>query len=464
MKNSIDKRFILLIVALPNFLFPFMSTGLNVALPSISSDLSMDAISLGWVITAYQLASMILVLPFGKLSDLYGRKRILTIGMFVCSFACLLLMLSNSAVELISFRVLQGIGGVMSYTPGMAILISVFPAEQRGKALGLLSAAVYAGQSAGPFIGGMLTHYFGWRSIFFTSMILGLLTIALIYWKMKGEWLESKGEKFDSMGATILGFGLFALVYGLSSLPGTFGLLLIGIGLAGLLAFIFYELRATSPLLNIDLFRKNRVFAFSSLALLLNFGAIWPITLLMSLYLQYIKGFNPQDAGLILITQPLMQVALAPFAGRLSDKVEPRIITSISMALTTIGLAMFAFLNNDSSLTYIIAGLFISGVGFSFFGSPNNNALMSSVDKKYYGTAAAVISLMRQMGIILSMGMIMMLFSIYIGKVQITPEYYDIFLTIVKIGFTVCAALCFGGIFVSLSRGKKSNQTEIVET
>jgi MFS family permease len=435
MKIPADRRFILIIVALPNFLFPFMSTGLNVALPSISSDLSMDAISLGWVVTAYQLASMILVLPFGRLADLYGRKRILTIGMFVCSFACLLLMLSNSTVELISFRVLQGIGGVMSYTPGMAILISVFPADQRGKALGLLSAAVYAGQSAGPFIGGMLTHYFGWRSIFFTSMILSLLTIALIYWKMKGEWVESKGEKFDSIGATILGFGLFALVYGLSSLPDTFGILLIGIGLVGLLAFILYELRATSPILNIDLFRKNRVFAFSSLALLLNFGAIWPITLLLSLYLQYIKGFNPQDAGLILITQPIMQVALSPFAGRLSDKVEPR----------------------------IIAGLLISGVGFAFFGSPNNNAIMSSVDKKFYGTASAVISLMRQMGIILSMGVIMMLFSIYIGKVQITPEYYAIFLTIVKVGFTVCALLCFGGIFISLSRGKTSNRPEILE-
>jgi EmrB/QacA subfamily drug resistance transporter len=463
MKIPADRRFILIIVALPNFLFPFMSTGLNVALPSISSDLSMDAISLGWVVTAYQLASMILVLPFGRLADLYGRKRILTIGMFVCSFACLLLMLSNSTVELISFRVLQGIGGVMSYTPGMAILISVFPADQRGKALGLLSAAVYAGQSAGPFIGGMLTHYFGWRSIFFTSMILSLLTIALIYWKMKGEWVESKGEKFDSIGATILGFGLFALVYGLSSLPDTFGILLIGIGLVGLLAFILYELRATSPILNIDLFRKNRVFAFSSLALLLNFGAIWPITLLLSLYLQYIKGFNPQDAGLILITQPIMQVALSPFAGRLSDKVEPRIIASISMALTTIGLTMFAFLNNDSSLPYIIAGLLISGVGFAFFGSPNNNAIMSSVDKKFYGTASAVISLMRQMGIILSMGVIMMLFSIYIGKVQITPEYYAIFLTIVKVGFTVCALLCFGGIFISLSRGKTSNRPEILE-
>jgi EmrB/QacA subfamily drug resistance transporter len=459
MDNSLDKRFVLIIASLPNFLFPFMSTAMNVALPTMSIDLSLDAILLGWVVTAYQLASVILVLPFGRLADIYGRKKIMTAGMFLSAATCLALMFANSSVELISFRIFQGIGGIMSYTTGMTILISAFPQGQRGKALGFLSAAAYAGQSAGPFAGGLLTHYFGWRSIFLVGVILSLITVVFIFWKLKGEWIESKGEKLDIIGTAILGFTLFSIVYGLSSLPDTLGILLVGIGIVGLISFIFYELKVENPIMNMELFRKNRVFAFSSVAVLINFGATWPVALLLSLYLQYIKGFDPQTAGFVLVTQPVIQVLCSPIAGRISDKIEPRIVASIAMALTTIGLVMFAFLDNGTSLAYIISALVLAGIGFAFFGAPNSNAIMNSVDKKFYGVSSAIISMMRQLGVIFGMGTIMMLFSIYMGRVQITPEYYEVFLTIVKLGFTISATLCFVGIFASLSRGKANHQS-----
>jgi len=213
MENSLDKRFVLIIACLPNFLYPFMSTAINVALPTMSIDLSLDAILLGWVVTVYQLTSVILVLPFGRLADIYGRKKIMIAGMFISATTCLMLMLANSSVELISFRALQGIGGIMSYTTGMTIMVSIFPQERRGRALGFLSAAAYAGQSAGPFVGGLLTHYFGWRSIFLAGVIISLFTVGLIFWKLKGEWIESRGEKFDAIGTTLLGFTLFSLVY-----------------------------------------------------------------------------------------------------------------------------------------------------------------------------------------------------------------------------------------------------------
>jgi MFS family permease len=380
-------------------------------------------------------------------------------GMFISATTCLMLMLANSSVELISFRALQGIGGIMSYTTGMTIMVSVFPQERRGRALGFLSAAAYAGQSAGPFVGGLLTHYFGWRSIFLAGVIISLFTVGLIFWKLKGEWIESRGEKFDAIGTTLLGFTLFSLVYGLSSLPDISGIVLIGIGIIALISFISYELKVESPILNMDLFRKNRVFAFSSLAVLINFGATWPVALLLSLYLQYIKGYDPQTAGFVLVTMPVIQVLCSPIAGRISDRIEPRIVASTAMAFTTTGLFMFSFLEKETSIAYLVSALVIAGIGFAFFGAPNSHALMNSVDKKFYGVSSAIISMMRQLGVIFGMGTIMMLFSVYMGRVQITPEYYDSLMLVVKLGFTISAVLCFVGIFASLSRGKANQHT-----
>ncbi len=165
--------------------------------------------------------------------------------------------------------------------------------------------------------------------------------------------MNPKAKSLIYSGPVILGFGLFATIYGLSSLPDTSGLFLVGIGVAGLVAFVFCELKVKSPILNIDLFRKNRVFAFSSMAALINFGATWPVALLLSLYLQYIKGFDPQIAGFVLITQPVIQVLCAPLAGRISDRIQPRIVASAAMALTTIGLIMFSFLDAGTSIVYL---------------------------------------------------------------------------------------------------------------
>jgi EmrB/QacA subfamily drug resistance transporter len=454
MDSSLDKRSILVIASLTNFSFPFMSSSIVVALPSISRELSIDAILLGWIVTAYLLASVIVVLPIGKLADIYGRKKVLTLGIFIYTLASILLVFSNSAMELISFRVLQSIGGAMSYTTGMAILSSTFSAGQRGRALGMLESAAYAGLSLGPFIGGWLTQHYGWRSVFFVGIILGLITIVLVFRGLKNEWVEAKREKFDSIGSIILGLALFAIVFGLSELPEVLGMLVMVVGMVGLIAFVIWELKAFNPILNINLFKKNKTFAFSSLSALISYSSAWPVSFLISLYLQYIKGFSPQNAGLILVTPPLIQVIFAPVAGRISDRIQPRIVTSASMALSFVGLTMFAFLNDSTTLVYIIVSLVILGFGVAFFVAPNTNTIMNSVDKKSYGVASAIVATMRQMGVIFSMGIIMMLFSIYIGRVQITPENYESFLQTVTIAFSISAVLCFGGIFVSWARGK----------
>lgn len=449
-----NKRAALLVATLGSFLTPFMGSSVNIALPSIGNELAMDAISLGWVATAYLLATAMFLVPFGRIADIYGRKRIFTYGILTYTVASMLSAIAPSAAVLIASRVLQGIGGAMIFSTGVAILTSVFPAEERGKALGINVAAVYLGLSLGPFLGGLLTEHFGWRSIFVLNVPLGLIIIAFIFWKLKGEWAEAKGEKFDITGSVIYSLMLIAIMYGFTLLPEMSGVWLILIGAVGVVAFVKWEMKVESPVLNIGLFRNNRVFALSNLAALINYSATFAVAFLLSLYLQYIKGLSPQNAGLILVAAPVVQAVFSPLAGRLSDKIEPRIVASAGMGLTVISLVLLTFLGEKTSLGFIVASLIVLGFGFALFSSPNTNAVMSSVEKRFYGVASGTLATMRQIGMTFSMGMAMLLFTLYIGRVQITPEYYSLFLRSVNVAFVIFAVLCFGGTFASLARGK----------
>jgi EmrB/QacA subfamily drug resistance transporter len=452
--KSPNRQAALLVTTIGAFLTTFMGSAIAIALPAIGDELKMDAILLGWVATAYLLSATMLLVPIGRIADIYGRKRIFTYGIFTYTVTSLLLAISNSATMLISLRVLQGLGGAMIFSTAIAILTSVFPPKERGRVLGINAAVVYGGLSIGPFAGGLLTHYLGWRSVFWINVPLSLLIIALIFWKLRGEWAEAKGEKFDIAGSIIYSLMLLAIMYGLTILPQISGAALILAGALGIIAFIKWENRVKHPVLDISLFRHNTVFALSNLAALMSFSATFAVAFLLSLYLQYIKGLTPETAGLVLLAAPLMQAIFAPFAGRLSDKIEPRTIASAGMGFTVIGLIFFIFLDKTTSLWFIIAGLMILGSALAFFSTPNTNAVMGSVDKKSYGVASAVLSTMRQTGMLLSMGMVMLIFAIYLGRVQITPEYHVPFLKSVNMVFIISAALCFAGIFASLARGK----------
>ena len=453
-RGDTSKEVVLLVATMASFLFPFMGSSVNIALPSIGKELSLDAVTLSWIATAYILASATLLVPFGRIADIYGRKRVFTYGIIIFTVSSLLSGIASSASMLISFRVLQGIGSAMIAGTGVAMLTSVYPADEIGKALGINVAATYAGLSLGPVLGGVLTQHFGWRSIFFINVPLGLVVIGVILWKLKGDWAGAKGEKFDFAGSIIYSLALVALVYGFTVLPAMLGVWLLVAGVIGLSVFVKWEMKTRTPVLDINLFRNSRVFTFSNLAALINYSATFAVAFLISLYLQYIKGFNPQSAGLILVSMPAVQAIFSPAAGRLSDKIEPRVLASAGMALTTAGLVLFIFLNGETPLGFIIASLILIGFGFALFSSPNTNAVMSSAPKRAYGVASATLATMRQVGMVLSMGVVMLMFALYIGRVQITPEHYPLFLESIRTAFIIFAVVCFGGIFASLARGK----------
>jgi len=450
----------LFVATLTSFMQPFMISAVNVALPAIQAEFSADAVILSWVATSFLLAMAVFLVPFGKVADIYGRKKIFRHGVILFTLASLLAIFSVSIKVLILMRVLQGIGAAMFVTTGMAILTSVFPPSRRGRVIGIYVAAVYIGLSVGPFAGGFITRYLGWRIIFATVVPFGAASVYMTVKFLKAEWTDARGETFDLRGSLVYGLSILALIYGASLLPQMLAVYLMIAGFAGLGIFIALELRVPHPVFEVKLFHQNRLFTFSSLAALINYSATYALTFLLSLYLQYIKNIPPQYAGSILIAQPIVMAVFSPLAGRLSDRIEPRLIASTGMLITAIGLFIFTSVGPDTSDALIILTLALLGFGFGLFSSPNMNAIMSAVEKKYFGIASGTVATMRLLGQMVSMAIAMVVFAVFIGREPISPANYGEFLSSVRVSFMIFAILCTVGILFSFLRGELRSPDE----
>ena len=453
MSESRDKTIALVVTTLSAFLPSFISSAVNLALPAIGRDFALNALLLNWVATSYILAAAAFVLPMGRIGDMYGRKRVFLSGLALYTAASFLTPFAPTVGLLLILRVLQGGGGAMIFGTAIAILTAVFPAAERGKVLGINVASTYIGLSSGPVLGGFLTQHYGWQSIFWLNGAIGLLILLMALWQLHGEWVGAPGETFDWLGSLLSIGMLVALLLGFSRLPAPLGFALLGASLLLFSGFVWWEQQTAFPMLQLTLF-QNRSFAFSNLAALINYSATFAISYLMSLYLQYIKGLEPQYAGLLLVTQPLMMAIFSPLAGKLSDRVEPRLLASAGMSVIVVGLGLLSLLQPATPLVVIVVILLGVGIGFALFSSPNTNAIMSSVEKPFYGIAAATLAAMRSTGQSLSFGIVMLTFTLYIGNVKITPAEYPAFLISMKLAFSIFATLCLGGIFASLIRGK----------
>jgi EmrB/QacA subfamily drug resistance transporter len=451
---KILKRSVLLVSTFAAFLTPFLSSAINLALPSIGKDLHASAIGLGWIVSSFILSSAIFLLPFGRLADIVGRKKIFTAGIILFTISTFLIIFCRTLVSLIILRIFQGLAGAMIFGTSLAMIASVYPQGERGHAMGINITAVYLGLSTGPVIGGLLTQYFSWRSIFIFLVPFGLISIFLLFTRIKSEWAESRGEKFDWQGSSIYGVSIASFMYGFSKLPAAAGWYFLLSGLALGLLFLIFENRTSNPVFDIKLILQNRVFAFSGLAALIHYSATSATGFFISLYLQYLHGLDARSAGLIMISQPLAMTLLSPVAGKLSDKRNAGVIASLGMGLTATGLIFLCFITSQTSHLIIALLLILMGTGFGLFSSPNSNAIMSSVEKKHLGVASGVVGTMRMIGQMLSMGIAMMILSVYIGNQQITPGVFPGFVAGMRTGFIIFSILCVIGIFASLARNK----------
>ncbi|MDR1197642.1 MAG: MFS transporter [Prevotellaceae bacterium] len=456
MQKQINKNSALAVLCLASFLVPFMGSAVNLSLPQIGRSFSMGAVSQSWIATIYLITTAIFQVPFARLADLFGRKKIFVLGLMLFGVSTFLCGLSVSGTMLIMMRALSGLGCAMMFGTSMAILVSVFPSQNRGKAIGINTAVVYFALASGPFLGGILTHNLGWQSLFLITGLLGFAVAIFAVTVLKSEWTEAGGEYFDYFGSIIYALGLFGIIFGFSKLPAAFAFVLTATGILCIIAFVFYELRCRQPVFDVRIFGGNKVFGLSCLSALLNYACTSAVAFMMSLYLQYIRGFSPQNAGLILIVQACIQCMVSLYAGRLSDRLNPSTLATLGMSIIAGGLTGLIFVSSCTSMVFIILLLFMLGFGFGLFSSPNSNVIMSSVDRKYYGQASATMGTMRLTGQAFSMGIATMAISLSIGNKIITAELHSGFMKSFRITFIICAALCVAGIYASSFRIKNS--------
>jgi len=452
-------RAALSVAVIGSFFTPFMGSSINIALPVIGKQLGMNAVSLGWVASAFLLASSMILVPVGRIADLVGRKKVYLTGVLVFTLATTLCALSYTGSMLILSRALQGLGSAMMFTTSLALVLSVYPKERRGRAVGYVTGTTYVGLALGPSLGGFLTEYLGWQSIFYLMIPVGMVIILIILLFLKGDWAEAKGERFDWKGAVFYSFGILGLIYGLSHLPSDYSVTFTLSGLVLLSVFVYLQYKNEHPLLNIRMLIQNKIFAFSNLAAFINYSATFGVGFILSLFLQYAKGFTPKEAGMILVSQPVVMAVFTPLFGRLSDRIDPRILASLGMAVSSVGLFFLSFIDKDIGLTYIIGFLMFLGLGFALFSSPNTNAVMSSVEKRFLGIASATLSTMRLLGQMISMVIVMFFINFFVGKIKITPAALPSFMKTVNVSLLLFAILCFAGVFASLARGKRKMHT-----
>ncbi|MHA1551028.1 MAG: MFS transporter [Candidatus Heimdallarchaeaceae archaeon] len=470
--KKLDRVFALIIISVSSFISAFSGSAFTLAAPSMAAELSINDANLSWIMTIYILATAMLQIPFGKIADNHGRKKIYFIGMLIFSSSALVLGFMDTTNGIMIMRFVQGIGGALIFATGTAILTSVFPPEKKGFAFGINIGSVYLGLTAGPSLGGFITDSLGWRWIFFIVVPIGAVLAILVMTLLKGEWKSKKKEKFDWIGTILYMSTLFMLLYGFRSIPDLYSYILIGCSIVTLIVFIWWEWRIDYPILQFRLFQKNRFFTFANLAAFTYYTASAATTFLLSLFLQNIQGYSASIAGLILLARPGIQAILSPIGGTLSDVIDHRIITTLGISIGTIGLVLLIFLEVNSPLVLIIMSLLCGGIGFGLFSSPNANSIMSSVPRETYGVASALVGTMRTIGQTMSIGIVTLLFTIILGdSTPGAPNYSEQFLKSTKIAFIIFSSIAFISLIISFMRGKnnfypqeKIEEIELLET
>jgi len=448
---NLNKKVLLAVTMTSNFLNPLMGAAVNVALPKIGEEFSMSAVGLSWVSMSFLLASSVFLVPLGKISDSWGRVKMFLYSNVLFALSTLFCAFSSSSEMLIIGRLFQGIAAAGIFATSMAIVISAFEPHERGKMIGLNVMAVYVGLSVAPVLGGVLTGSWGWRSLFFINAGAVLLIIFAVLTKIKAEWAVPTNAKFDFKGTLIYMASVSGLMYGFSHLPKTDAVILTVSGILGLIVFVKYELKQPDPVFEMQLFFKNKMFAYSNLSAFINYSATFAITFIFSLYLQYIKGLSPKEAGLILIAQPVVMAFTASFSGKLSDTKNPGILASVGMGISAAGLLMLTFISKETHYSYIIVALMVLGFGFGMFSSPNTNSIMSSVEKRFLGLASATVSTMRTTGMMFSMAVAALSVHIFLGDAKISTDNPNSFMLSMKTIIITFTILCIIGIFTSLA-------------
>lgn len=406
----------LVVVSIGAFMTPFDASIVAVALPAMGADLHLSYSQGLWAQAAYLLVTSVFLIPAGRLADSRGLVRYYLLGTMVFGLGSVVAALSPNGSVMILARCIQGVGGGFVYATSVAIVTAAFPARERGKALGLNTMATYLGLTLGPVLGGLIVTHADWRWIFFINVPIAAVTL-IAGWTLIGverrDRLAAKtprpSKHIDYAGAVLLGGALVALFIPLTYSPlwgwadaATIGLLVVAVLLFA--AFVVVEDRVRDPMLDLDLLRKNRVFRSANTAAFINYMAVFAATTLTAVFMQIVLGLSAQEAGLVLLAQPVLMAILSPFTGRLSDRVGSRVLATLGMVLIAAGLLQLSFVSG--AVWQVLLALGTVGLGMALFSAPNISAIMGSVDRSQLSLAAGFQSTMRFTGQGISMAVL----------------------------------------------------------
>jgi len=472
-EQKINKWMLFVTVAIGVFMATLDSSIVNIGLPAIAGSFHVPLNgAVEWVIIAYLVANAAILLTAGRLADMVGRKAVWITGLALFTVSSALCGTAFSLGFLIAMRTLQGLGGALMMAVSPAMLVSAFPPQERGRALGLNAITVALGISIGPTIGGLITAYFSWRWIFYVNVPVGIIGI-IVSLRVLKERLQRNPGRFDPLGAFLLAIGLAGITAGLSfgQELGWTSPFLLGVMSVGILALILLplvEMRVSNPVIVFSLLR-NRVFTSATLSLLLSFMALGAVSFLLPFYLEQLRNFPTEEAGLLLTPLPIVLAIVAPFSGALADRIGSRWLAASGLTIACIGLVLISQLNAQSSVFDIVWRLVFTGVGQAIFQSPNNSALLGAAPRELQGSASGFLATARTMGISLSVALVGAVFTslggaeagselaLRAGGAQ-TNVLQQIFTHSFQAAFLVCAAIAAIGIFASLVRGKESRR------
>ena len=454
-----NKNLILFICAVLSFFAVFAVNSVMVVIPTIAAEFHMNNIVQNWAIIIFLLVVAVLSVPAGQISGKYGLKKVTIISVVLFILISIANVLVTSSEQFLLCRLILGISLSFFNVTSMAMVVSAFRPEERGKALGITITGVYIALSLAPVLGGILNYHLGWRSVVLFGVPFLLVILALLFTKVDEEWITFGGIPLDVKGSVAYGIGMVLFIYGFTILNTSLGVILTVLGVIVLIIFGLIELREAHPVFDIRFF-KNRKFLSANFASLCAYLATFAVTTILNYHLQYIKGMDSQTAGIILLAAPLCQVILAPIAGRLSDKYVPQVLAAIGMSLGTISLLLFSFLNEATSIEFLIVSMIIYGIGFVLFSPPNTNVIMSSVPPKDTSVASAAVATMRTVGQAMSLGILTLVFAFVMGNVPIVEQYYPLLISSCQITCIICMVLCVASVFASLVGIKSEDSAE----
>lgn len=450
-------RRVLLSCCIAGFITPLISTMMNLSLLNIGNEFDVGSHQQAYINTAFLLSSVIFMVPMAKFGDIYGKKRTFMLGVLVLAIACLVAPLSPSFWFLIGCRAVMGFGSAALVTTSIAMITDVYPKDRRGGAIGLQTMCVYIGLAAGPPLGGVLNDAFGWHSLFLIIIPIAVAALACMS-TFRHEIVSCAGGRLDGRGSVTYGLSIALTMGGVINMPEPWAFLAVAVGLVFLALFVRSQLHAETQLLNVRLF-KGRVFAFSCLTAFMNYAASYSISFFLALYLQSIGGLTATEAGAIMLIQPAIQAVGTPYFGRMSDRVaDKRILPTVGMLISAIGIATILLYGTIADFGLVAITLVVVGLGFSMFSAPNTSMIMGAVDSKETGEASAMVAVMRQTGMMVSMGIAMLFISVVMGSMDhLNPDTYDSFITVMRLTFGLCVAMCIVGAAMSVVRGNPAS-------